>query len=336
MATELERFRKRTRWVYYRNGVAYGPLTPDEVFTLIRKQELDGAIEMMELGSERRAPLASVSFFAEVLREVEVHVAAAREEKEFEKARTTLGSSHTKKFVLVNVMIPVVLLLALGVGLWFAVFGRGTAEDAGPVMLAEDNRPLPPARAVAKVEEPSPEPAASSTIIKEAEGEAVLDKKVQDYALKILADGNRNAEGDGPKVVADGGERKLPTVKLDRKVREKREAKKKGGEAGAEDDGTMAFSEDELASGADVEEIVTDRLIPVVDECRSRLRTAEGGEVSLTVRVTVKPGGQLSSLRVSSQPETQITDARMCIQAGMASIRVEPFEGAPKEIELVR
>lgn len=98
----------------------------------------------------------------------------------------------------------------------------------------------------------------------------------------------------------------------------------------------MTFTEDDLAAAPSAKDLVQDRLAPVLDECGDKLAAQVGQAVRLSATVQVKPTGRLASLRLSANLETGLTDTRICVQAGMASIRVPPFEGPAFEVTLER
>ena len=49
-------------------------------------------------------------------------------------------------------------------------------------------------------------------------------------------------------------------------------------------------------------------------------------------RVKVRPSGSLGSLKLTVEPEEGYSEIRMCVIAGMAGIRVPPFEGPAQQV----
>jgi putative lipoic acid-binding regulatory protein len=330
---EQERFRKRTRWVYYREGVAYGPFRVDEILELIQKRELAPSVEVMEMGSSRRGPLNSVAFFAQALKDSEQAEVLRRDERDFERSRTSLGRSRTARLVLINVALPLLLLGALALGIWYGVFYQGNQPRRGTLVEEELRAPLPLAAIPAEPVAPAPK-----VVFKEAQVAKEADQGMQDYALKVMAKANQENEAV-PVLVQGAGEPKpltlaRETAKPARKAAGGAKAEK--GEAGVGEDGAMTFTEDDLAAAPSAKDLVQDRLAPVLDECGDKLAAQVGQAVRLSATVQVKPTGRLASLRLSANLETGLTDTRICVQAGMASIRVPPFEGPAFEVTLER
>jgi hypothetical protein len=311
--------------------VAYGPFTVDEILEMIHKREIAPSVDVMEMGSSRRGPLNSVAFFAQALGESEKAEAVRRDEREFERSRDTLGRSRTVKLVLINVALPLLLFAGVGAGIWYGVFHKDRQPRNLALVQEELRAPLPVAQAPE-----APTAHAEKPEFKEAEVQKAADEGMQDYALKVMAQANQ--ENEAAPVLVDGQADKKPLT-IDRKV--VKSAKKDAGGAKAvkdkeEDEGAMTFSEDDLAAAPSAKDLVLDRLAPVLDECGSKLAASLGQEVRLNATVQVKPTGRLASLRLTANVETGLTETRICVQAGMASIRVPPFEGPAFDVSLDR
>jgi hypothetical protein len=340
--TELDQFRKRTRWVYYREGVAYGPFSVDEILDMIDEGVLSRETELMELGSNRRVPLGSVSIFKERAQELDEIMTREMDEAEFEVTRQRLGRSRGIQFYLVNIALPVALILAVLVGVfWKQIFNAGSEEEAGAIHVAveaeDEDKSAGSGEAGAKG------PAEAEFV----EAESPLEAGLEDYALGLTMesadDGSLEAISAMP---TPARAKKLPTVvALERrkKVIPKKKASDaptKGGPAAAKDEGIveMDFSDEEIGAGDvdlgsdDVEDMVRRRLQPVLRNCAGKAATESGSAPDVSAKVKVRSTGSLGSLKLTVEPKVGYSEIRMCVIAGMAGIRVPPFEGPARQV----
>ena len=332
---DLEQFRKRTRWVYYREGVAYGPFSVDEVFGLIDETVLDHATELMELGSNRRVPLSKVRWFADHLHEFDDERTREMEELDFESTRQRLGRSRGVQFYAVNIALPLVLVFALTLGIfWNRIFKSSDGGDPGAIHIAEE---------VAR-EGDGADPAADGDRKAKAAGpefveaDSPLEAGLEDYALGLTME---QAE---PVTSLDHAPLTARAKKLPKVVTVKRPSRtpvhKKSNPGGAAGCGPAAagsgvtemdFSddaEDETAGDGDgLESIVRRRLQPVLRKCAARGSAESELLPDVHARVEIRPTGSLGALQLTVEPAAGFSDIRMCIIAGMAGIRVPPFEG---------
>lgn len=339
--TELDQFRKRTRWVYYREGVAYGPFSVDEILDMIEEGVLSRDTELMELGSNRRVPLGSVSIFLDRAQELDERFTREMDEAEFEVTRQRLGRSRGVSFYLVNIALPVVLICAVVLGVfWKQIVGTGEAEDPGAIHVAveaeEDRAADEAAAAGAKA-------AAEAEFV---EAESLLEAGLEDYALGLTMEGADDGTLASLTAVPTGARaKKLPTViaveRRTKPTRKKTGPAPAGGGAAAVAGGgivEMDFSDEEIGAtdvdrgGDDVEDMVRRRLQPVLRNCASKVGTEAGVSPDVHARVKVRPTGSLGSLKLTVEPKVGYSEIRMCVIAGMAGIRVPPFAGDARQV----
>ena len=95
----------------------------------------------------------------------------------------------------------------------------------------------------------------------------------------------------------------------------------------------MDFSEGEGdpstvdVGGDGVEAMVRRRLQPVLRSCASKDSAESGLPPDVLARVQVRSTGSLGTLNLTVEPKVGYSEIRMCVIAGMAGIRVPPFEG---------
>ena len=340
--TELERFRKKTRWVYYSEGVAYGPFSVDEIFDMIDEGVVNDDTDLMELGSRRRIPLRSVRLFTERVLEFETARTREMDALEFEGTRQRLGRSRGIQFYVVNIALPIVLVLAVILGVfWKQIFGTGGGEGPGAVHIAEDSDSGNPSGEA--TESSNKAPTAEPEFV---EAEASLEAGLEDYALGLTMEGadDRSPEALGH-IEATARAKKLPEViplqrrKPTAKVPGPKDDKPAGGPASTVDRVVeMDFSdgepEDEAVDLADesVEAMVRRRLQPVLRSCAGKGAPETGLPPDVLARVQVRPSGSLGSLKLTVEPKVGYSEIRMCVIAGMAGIRVPPFVGAALQV----
>lgn len=330
----LDRFRKRTRWVYYKGSVAYGPNSADEIVTLLRDGVIGPETELMEMGAGRRVQLTKVAYFAAAAERVARKNLARDEEQAYESARSRLGQARGLKFYLINITIPVILLSGIGFAIYYFGFRDRGGEDRAQaavqeVPAGEQAKRLKTVNLAGEEEEKLRREARAML----AEGKESFEEPegaaLEEFAIGILAEkGNDSA-------------RKVKTVKgrdkelevLPEMAKEKRRSRSSGGgaasagsggQAGAEemDFSEMDFSEDD---GNDLIREVERRMATVLEECAGKA----GGGLSMQADFTLQPGGRVSGLRLIVEPGDKLADMRMCVRAGMAAIMMPPFEGAP-------
>ena len=339
---ELEQFRKRTRWVYYREGVAYGPFSVDEIIDMINEGVLNRETELMELGSNRRVPLGAVRIFLECAEEIDERHTREMDEAEFESTRQRLGRSRGVQFYVVNIALPLALILAVVLGVfWKQIVGIGVGGDPGAIHVvaeAEDEASggeTPEAREVAR--------AAEAVFV---EAETSLEGGLEDYALGLTMEGADDGTLDSisampvparakklPKVIELAGRRKPRTPTSE-------EHSAAVGPAAVVGGGVVEieFSDEELdgeSEGVDGDEagaMVRRRLRPVLRRCASKASTETGLPPDVMARVGVRPSGSLGGLKLTVEPKVGYSEIRMCIIAGMAGIRVPPFEGPELQV----
>jgi len=337
---DLEQFRKRTRWVYYREGVAYGPFSVDEVFGLIDETVLDHDTELMELGSNRRVPLSKVRWFAEHLHEFDDQRTREMEELDFESTRQRLGRSRGVQFYAVNIALPLVLVLAVTLGIfWNRIFKSSDSGDPGVIHIAEE---------VAREGDGADPEAEGDRQAKAAgpefvEADSPLEAGLEDYALGLTVEQvDPVASLDHAPLTARA--KKLPKV-VPVKRRSRTPAHKKSNPDGAAGHGPAAagsgviemdFSDDEedetAGDGDGLEVMVRRRLQPVLRKCAAKGSAESGLLPDVRARVVVRPTGSLGSLQLTVEPAAGFSDIRMCVIAGMAGIRVPPFEGPALQV----
>ncbi len=340
--TELDQFRKRTRWVYYREGVAYGPFSVDEILDMIDEGVLSRDTELMELGSNRRVPLGSVSIFKERAQELDEIMTREMDEAEFEETRQRLGRSRGVQFYLVNIALPVGLILAVALGIfWKQIFNSGSGEEAGAIHVAAEPEDEGKGDGTDKAGAKGP---AEAEFV---EAESPLEAGLEDYALGLTMEGADDGSIETISAMPTPARaKKLPTV-IAVERRKKASPKKPGakgpgagGPAAVKDEGIveMDFSEDEIGAGGadlgsdDVEGMVRQRLQPVLRNCAAKATTEAGTSPDVQARVKVRPTGSLGTLKLTVEPKVGYSEIRMCVIAGMAGIRVPPFEGPARQV----
>lgn len=341
-ATELEQFRKKTRWVYYSEGVAYGPFSVDEIFDMIDEGVVNEDTDLMELGSRRRIPLRSVRLFGERAFEIETARTREMEAQEFEGTRQRLGRSRGIQFYLVNIALPIVLVLAVIFGVfWKQIFGAGEGQDPGAVHIAKDSATANPTGGASESSEKAP--AAEPVFV---EAEASLEAGLEDYALGLTMEGSDDRSPEAlSQLPVTARAKKLPEVvaverrKTTRKGPEAKDSEPAGGPASAVDRVVeMDFSDGEEKVEAmdlvdeSVETMVRRRLQPVLRSCAGKGAPETGLPPDVLARVQVRPTGSLGSLKLTVEPKVGYSEIRMCVIAGMAGIRVPPFEGSAIQV----
>ncbi len=332
---DLEQFRKRTRWVYYREGVAYGPFSVNEIFGLIDETVLDQNTELMELGSNRRVPLSKVRWFAEHLHKFDDKRTREMEERDFESTRQRLGRSRGVQFYAVNIALPLVLVLAVTLGIfWNRIFKTSGIGDPGMIHVAEE----------VAGEGDGADPAAEGDRQTKAAGpefveaDSPMEAGLEDYALGLTMEQvDPVASLDHAPLIAQA--KKLPEV-VQVKRRSRIPAQKKSNPGGAAGHGPAAagsgvtemdFSDDDVdelgGDGDGLEFMVRRRLQAVLRKCAAKGSAEFGLLPDVRARVKVRPSGSLGSLQLTVEPAAGFSDIRMCVIAGMASIRVPPFDG---------
>ncbi len=336
--TELDQFRKRTRWVYYREGVAYGPFSVDEILDMIEEGALSRETELMELGSNRRIPLGAVRLFLDRVQALDERLTREMDEAEFENTRQRLGRSRGIQFYLVNIALPVTLVVAVVLGVfWKQIFSTSSGEYPGAIHIAseaEDDGP--------DGETPEIGTKARTAEAEFVEAEASLEAGLEDYALGLTMEGADDGTLEAlSQIPVRARVKKLPDVVV-MEHRKKKVRKKSvetgnvgGGPAAAGGDGIMEmdFSEGEGdpstvdVGGDGVEAMVRRRLQPVLRSCASKDSAESGLPPDVLARVQVRSTGSLGTLNLTVEPKVGYSEIRMCVIAGMAGIRVPPFEG---------
>jgi len=335
--TELEQFRKRTRWVYYRDGVAYGPFSVDEILDMIDEGVLGRETDLMELGSNRRSPLSAVRLFLERVRELDERCTREMEEAEFEVTRRRLGRSRGVQFYLVHVALPLILVLAVAFGVFRErIFGTGDNGHPGAVHVAAE----------VSVDGHAGEPSEAGAKVRSAEAEFVeaepsLEAGLEDYALGLtmVSAGNEDLEAHSHVPVAASA-KKLPEVVVRPRRKKAGDAMATGGAQAASGPASagggvveMDFSaevlgEDAAATvGGGVEAMVRRRLRPVLRKCAGKGAGESGLPPDVMAMVQVRSTGSLGSLKLVVEPNVGYSEIRMCVVAGMAGIRVPAFDG---------
>jgi hypothetical protein len=340
--TELDQFRKRTRWVYYREGVAYGPFSVDEILDMIEEGVLSRDTELMELGSNRRIPLGSVSIFLDRARKLDERLTREMDEAEFEGSRQRLGRSRGVQFYLVNIALPAVLVCAVVLGIfWKQIFGAGGGEDPGAIHVAVEGQDEGAGDEATQAQGKS-----RAAEVEFVEADSPLEAGLEDYALGLTMegadDGSLAALSAAPTAIRA---KKLPSViAVERKAPARRKPVKAaatgGGPAAVTGEAIveMDFSDEEIGveddapGGDDVEDMVRRRLRPVLRSCASKADTGTGAPPDVEARVKVRPTGSLGSLKLTVEPQVGYSEIRMCVIAGMAGIRVPPFDGDARQV----
>jgi len=342
-STELEQFRKRTRWVYYREGVAYGPFSVDEILDMIDEGVLGRDTDLMETGSNRRVPLSAVRLFLDRAQELDERLTREMDEAEFEVTRQRLGRSRGIQFYLVNIALPLVLVLAVVVGIfWKQIFGNRGGEDPGAIHIASVAEEEGP-----RIEAPETALKKLSSEVEFVEAEASLEAGLEDYALGLTMEGADDGALEAlSQMPAEAHAKKLPdVVTVERRKRPGRKppsetASIAGGPAAAGGSGIaeMNFDDEDLGAeavnldGDGVESMVRRRLQPVLRSCAAKGSAETGVPPDLMARVKVRPTGSLGTLNLTVEPKVGYSEIRMCVIAGMAGIRVPAFEGPAVQV----
>ncbi|GMV42804.1 MAG: hypothetical protein AMXMBFR64_45200 [Myxococcales bacterium] len=310
-SAQASRFERKTRWRYQRDGKDIGPFSPKDLRTQMQKGDVDEDTQVFEEGQQRWVRVGDVPEFANYLFEVARERQRKTEHAEHERAEAAVRAGHkTRSWV-----SRVAILAALGVVgalSWVALTSASTA----PANLARGMLRDPAFGEVRPWTAPTEQTGYRLTIEQEPLPE---EKKVEKAAIR--KPGRRTVDGE-----PEPGGALVDTNQGD------------GAVVSGSTVTTMSFDDED--EGGATRALGSGEVQEVANKVAGKVRGCMAAEAQrrpefrgATLAFSLEPKGSVGGVRILNGGV--VTSALVsCVRKATGSVRVEPFAGGGRRIEI--